>query len=116
MRERTTGETITADANRKPEAIAQDICNRILPHARQHLRESAAYDKERRREEAIKNLKLNMLRKYLPTEYQHDKLSNGDRKRRANIYAELTYEDLVKIEIDVTITQALQILKFVNGL
>jgi len=115
MREMKSGETITCDPNRKPEAIAADICNRILPHARAHLIESAEYDRERRQKEAEKNLRLHFLKKYLPREYQTDKLCNSTSMKAANIYAHLTYDNLVNLEITLSLREALQILELLKG-
>lgn len=115
-REKTTGETITCDPERRPEAIARDIETRLLAHARQHLAESKEYDRKRRQEAAEKNLRLSFLRKYLPREHQPDKLCNADSMKRANIYAQLTYENLVELEITLPLKQALQILEILKGL
>lgn len=116
MLERKTGETITCNPERKPEAIAADICARLLTHAREHLRESAEYDRQRRQEEAEKILRLNFLRKYLPSEYQHEKLCNSNHRGPANIYASLTYDNEVKLEITLPLREALKVLKQITGI
>lgn len=114
IRERTTGETITADPERKPEAIAADICSRILAHAREHMLESIAYDQERKQKEAEKQLRLHFLKKYLPREYQSEKLCNSDNRGPANIFAHITYDNLINLEITLPLRDILAVLKFLQ--
>jgi len=116
MREKKTAERMTVDPRRTAEAIARDIETRLLTHAREHLKESAEYDRERKQEIAEKNLRLNFLRKYLPREYQPDKLCNATSMRTANIYAQITYDNLIELEIRLPLKQALQILEIMKGL
>jgi hypothetical protein len=115
MLQSRTGESITCDPARKPEAIAADICTRILPDAKSHLKQCVDYDKKRRQEEAEKKLRLNFLKKYLPREYQREKLCN-DSPHRSNVFAHITYENLINIEATVTLKQALKILQFIQDL
>ena len=114
MREKRNSESITCNPDRKPETIAADICNRLLTHARAHLLESREYDQERRKEEAEKKLRLHFLRKYLPREYQSEKLCNSTSMRPANIYAHLTYDNLINLEITLPLKNALEILELLQ--
>jgi len=114
IRERTTGETITADPGRKPEAIAADICSRILQHAREHMTESIEYDRERKQKEAEKQLRLHFLKKYLPREHQSEKLCNSDHHGPANIFAHITYDNLINLEITLPLRDILAVLEFLK--
>jgi hypothetical protein len=112
MREMKSGEKITCDPTRTPEAIARDIKNRLLPHARAHLTESRAYDLERRKAEAKKNLRSNLIKKYCPNETNGKFYSNKKADHyRERVFAEITYNDLINIEINVSLTEALKLLK-----
>jgi hypothetical protein len=115
MREMTTGETITADPTRTPEAIARDICNRLLNHARAHLAESKAYDREKMLEANAKKLRESMIKRYCPEQY-NGKFASGKKADlyRERVWAELTYNNLVNIEINVTMGEALKLLKLLT--
>ena len=115
MREKTNGDSISCDLTRTPQAIAQNIAHRLLPHARTHLQESKEYDLERRKEEAKRNLRKNLLMRYCPKEYQNDKFCTNDSPGRNNykkrIYASPTYDNLINIEINLPIKDAIKLLK-----
>jgi hypothetical protein len=113
MREPRTGETITADPQRKPEAIAADICSRILTHAREHLAESKGYDAQQARVRNAKQLRARMIQKYLPTEYQNEKFcsSKDAGKYKQRVYAHVTYENLINIEVTLPLPEALKLLE-----
>jgi len=114
IQERSSKDPITCDPDRSREAIARDICSRLLSHARQHLKESIEYDRERKQKEAEKNLRLHFLRKYLPREYQSEKLCNSTSMRMANIFAHITYDNLINLEITISLKDALAILEFIQ--
>ena len=120
MKEPRIGETITADPKRTPEAIARDIENRILTHARAHLAESREYDAEQRRQEARRKLRNKMLMKYCPKEYQHEKfctITGSQSGYIERVYAHPTYDNLINIEINLPLPEALKLLKqLTNGL
>lgn len=114
MREMKTGEKITCNPERTPEAIARDINSRLINHARAHLIESAAYDLQKRKEAARKNIIRNLIMKYLPKEYQDQKWCTNKESPTAykeRIYAETTYDDLIHIEINLELPAALKLLK-----
>ncbi len=115
MREKTQGETITCDPGRTPEAIARDICARLLTHARAHLTESIIYDTEKTREKNIKNLREKMLKKYLPNESNGKFYSEKKADRyRQRVWAETSYDDLINIEANLPIGEALKLLKLLT--
>lgn len=104
-------DSITCNPKRSPEAIARDICARLLTSARQHLAESIELDKEIRQTQARKKLRLNLIKKYLPHEYQPEKFCNGTRQTTPTIYAQLTYNNLVNLEINLPIGEALALIQ-----
>lgn len=112
VREKTTGETITCDPGRTAEAIARDIESRILKHARTHLVESVQYDAEKTREKNAKNLREKMLRKFLPYE-SNGKFYSGKKADRytERVWAETTYNNLINIEINLPLPEALKLLE-----
>ncbi len=113
IRELTRGEHITVNPDRPPLKIAQDINNRLLAHARAHLVESRAYDLKERKKEAREKLTNNMIKKYLPKEYQKGKFcTETDRHAwKERIYAERTYDELIHIEFNLKLPEALKLLK-----
>lgn len=117
MREMTTGESITCDLTRTPEAIAQDIARRLIPHARAHLAESKAYDLKERKKKARENCRSNLIKKYLPEEYNgkfFSKKKAGKNEYKSRIIAEPTYDDLINIEINLPIKEAYKLLKLLT--
>jgi hypothetical protein len=112
MREKTNGESISCDLTRTPQAIAQDIARRLLPHARAHLAESKAYDLKKRKEEARNNLINNLIMRYLPEKYNGKFFSKKKAgKYLSRIIAETTHDDLINIEINLPLKDALKLLK-----
>lgn len=113
MRQRTTGETITCDPGRKAEAIARDIESRILAHARAHLIQSREYDAEQTREKNAEKLRGKMIQKYLPQEYQSGKYCSRKEASpyKQRVYAQPTYENLINIEVNLPLPEALKLLK-----
>lgn len=112
MREKTTGETITCDPNRTAEAIARDIENRLLQHARAHLVESIEWDAEQTREKNAQQLRGKMVKKHLPNEANGKFYSDSKAdKYRPRVWAELTYGKMVNIEVNLPLAEALQLLK-----
>jgi hypothetical protein len=114
MREMKSGEKITCDPTRTPEAIARDIKNRLLTHAREHFTESRAYDLERRKAEAKKNLIAKLIMRYLPKEYQNESWCSETKSRHGytdRIHARTTYDNLINIEINLPLKEALKLLK-----
>jgi len=111
-REKTNGESITCDPSRTAEAIARDICARLLPHARAHLIESMEYNTEKTLEANAKHLRESLIKKFCPFE-SNGKFYSGKKadKYRERVWAELTYDNLINIEINVPLKEALQLLK-----
>lgn len=113
MKSPRRGESITCALDRTPEAIARDICARLLPAARAHLEISKAYDLRERKEKNAKNLRENFIKKYLPDEY-HNYHSERQFHRRGDsktLRAQLTYENKVEIKLNLDFIKALQLLK-----
>ena len=102
------------DPARRPDTIARDICSRLLPHARDHMKESIEYDRARRQKETEKNMRLRYIKKYLPREYQPEKYCNSTGMRSANIFAHITYDNLINIEITLPLRDSLEVLKFLQ--
>lgn len=112
MREKTTGDTITCDPSRSAEAIARDIESRLLKHARAHLLESIEWDAEKTREKNAENLRKKMLKKYCPFE-SNGKFYSGKKADRytERVWAEPTYNNLINIEINLPLPEALKLLE-----
>lgn len=116
LRERTTGEKITCNPTRSYESIARDIVNKLLPHARDHQTESRLYTADTIRKDNAKNTRLRMIKKYLPREYQSEKLCNGrDKRGAANIFAHITYDNLINVEMTLTLSETLQVLEYLKS-
>lgn len=111
MREKTTGESITCDPTRTAEAIARDIETRLLAHARAHLIESKEWDAEQTRQKNASALRGRMIKKYLPNEYQNDKYCTDADRYQERVYAHPTYDNLINIEINLPLPEALKLLK-----
>jgi len=104
-REPHNGQTITCDPTRKPEAIARDIENRILAHARKHLQESIQFDLERTKDKNRINLRRELFKKWMPkTDHNGDPYGEG-----IKIY--FTYDGRAKLTLELSLKDALQLLK-----
>jgi hypothetical protein len=114
MREKTTGETITADPNRKAEAIARDIESRILTHARAHLAESKAYDTEKMHEEAAAHLRESIMSQFTQEKY-NGKLYKKSKDRNRRMWIEIVnYDNSATIEIHLPFADALRLAKHIE--
>lgn len=113
-REHQSGQSITCDMTRHPEAIARDIEQRLLEHARQHLKGAKAYDLKKRKEEAEENLRRNLIKQYIPrSQYHNDKFYTNTPKRKSknNLWAHIEYDNEIKIEISLPIKEAIKLIK-----
>lgn len=114
IRERTTGETITADPKRSYEAIARDIENRILAHAREHLAESRQYDEQRRQEEAAAHLRKSIMQQFAEEEY-NGKLHKSSKDHNRQMWIEITnYNNSATIQIHLPFADALKLVKHIQ--
>lgn len=114
IQEPRTGESITCDLTRTPQAIAQDINRRLLPHARTHLAESKTYDLSKRKAKACENCRDNLIKKYLPEEYNGNFFSKkkaGKNGYKSRVIASPTYDDMIEIELNLPLPEALKLLK-----
>jgi hypothetical protein len=114
MKELRTTADISCSIDRTPQAIAQDISNRLLPHARKHLAESTTYDLQERKKDAKNNLRKNLIMRYLPKEYDDKKFCTDTKGYKERIYAHETYNDLINIEINLPLPAALKLLKLIT--
>lgn len=111
VQEKTTGETITANPNRQPEAIARDICARILDHARAHLIESHAWHTKKTHEEAAAHLRESIMRRFANEKY-NGKLYRKSKDRNRRMWIDVNnYDHTATIEIHLPYTEALRLLK-----
>ena len=111
IREKTLGETITADPNRQPETIARDICARILDHARAHLTESHAWHTQKTHEEAAANLRKSLIKRFTEEEY-NGKLYKRSKDRNRRLWVDVNnYDHTATIEIHLPFAEALRLLK-----
>lgn len=108
-RECRVNDSITCDPKRAAEAIARDICARILPQAIKHLAESIEYDRAQKQKDAAEKLRKNLLKRFTPKEYHEGRLTDGK-----GLWTRMTYENKVQIEITVSLPEAMQILKFLK--
>jgi len=111
MKEKTTGESTTCNPSRTVEDIAKDICNRILKHAREHLKESIQWDAEQTRQANKRKLTNKFISGYLPKEYQTGCFCTDKDRSGERIKAKLTYDNLINIEINLPLPEALKLLK-----
>ena len=116
MREKTTGETITADPKRTAEAMARDIESRILKHARAHLAESIQYDYERRQEEAAAHLRESLMKRFAPEKYNGKLYTQRTRDHDRRMWIDIiNYDNSAKLEIHLPFAEALKLVKLIKG-
>jgi len=114
MREKTTGETITCDPTRTPEAIARDIESRILQHARAHLAESIQYDTEKTHEEAAAHLRESIMSQFTQEKY-NGKLYKKSKDRNRRMWIEIcNYDNTATVEIHLPFAEALRLVKHIE--
>lgn len=115
MRELTNGETITADPHRTPEAIARDICARILDHARAHLAESIVYDREKMLEANAAHLRESIMSQFTQEKY-NGKLYKKSKDRNRLMWIEIgNYDNTATIEIHLPFADALRLAKHIEN-
>lgn len=114
MREKTTGETITCNPGRTPEAIARDIESRLLAHARAHLAESIQYDREKILEANAAHLRESIMSQFTQEKY-NGKLYKKSHDRNRRMWIDIgNYDNTATIEIHLPFADALRLVKHIE--